>query len=44
MKNVIPKGVEWIKAVSGFEPENKYYFRDNTTVNYDYLIVTGITD
>src|SRR5699024_7933332 len=41
MKNVIPKGVEWIKkAVSGFEPENNSItLGDNTTVNYDYLIV-----
>lgn len=41
MKDVIPKGVEWIKkAVSGFEPENNSItLGDNTTVNYDYLIV-----
>ncbi len=41
MKNVIPKGVQWIKeAVSSFGPENNNItLGDNTTINYDYLII-----
>lgn len=41
MKHVIPKGTQWInQAVLSFKPEsNNITLGDNTTINYDYLIV-----
>lgn len=41
MKHVIPKGIQWInQAVLSFKPEsNNITLGDNTTINYDYLIV-----
>ncbi|MCY1038913.1 type II sulfide:quinone oxidoreductase Sqr [Staphylococcus nepalensis] len=41
MKHVIPKGAQWInQAVLSFKPEsNNITLGDNTTINYDYLIV-----
>ena len=40
-KNLIPKGVKWIKqAVTSFEPEiNKVNLNDQTSIEYEYLVV-----